>query len=110
MIVEITTRHTKASGVHEYAEQKANELGAAFPRIEHIQVVFDVQKHLHYAELIIRGKAHLDVEANGSADAFGPALDIACERALKQLRRFEDKIQEHRKRVKTPAVEENESI
>lgn len=110
MIVEITTRHTKAAGAQEYAEQQVRELNEAFPRIEHIQVVLDIQKHVHEAELIIRGKAHLDITATGTADAFGPAIDIAIDRASKQLRRFEDKIQEHRKRVKDKADEEHISI
>ncbi len=110
MIVEITTRHTKAAGAQDYAERKAQELGEAFPRIEHIQIVLDIQKHFHEAELIIRGKAHLDVAAKATADAFGAAIDIACERAEKQLRKFEDKLQEHRKRTKMPEDEENSAL
>jgi ribosomal subunit interface protein len=100
MIIEVTTRHTKVTGIQDYAEAKAQELGSAFPRIEHIQVVLDIQKHVHEAEFIIRGKHHLDVEAVGAADDFEPAIDAAHARAQRQLRKFEDRLQEHRKRYK----------
>ncbi len=98
MSVEVTVRHTTASGIQGYANEKAEGLMAEFPRIEHVHIILDVEKHRHVAECIIQAKKHVHVEASETSDNFKSSIDIAVERAERQLRKLEDRIQEHRGR------------
>jgi putative sigma-54 modulation protein len=93
---EVTVRHTHASGIQDYAREKADALREAFPRIEHVHIILDVEKHRHVAECIVQVKKHANIEADETSDNFKSAIDIAIERAERQLRKLEDRIQEHR--------------
>ncbi len=96
MSIEITVRHINASGIQEYAREKGEALAEAFPRIEHVHIILDVEKHRHVAECIVQAKRHVHVEASETSDNFRTAIDVAVEKAEKQLRKLEDRIQDHR--------------
>lgn len=97
MSIEVTVRHTHAmEDVNEYAERKAQDILNEFPRVEHVHVVLDVQKHLHIAELIVQAPHRVRVEAKESSDNMRVSVDAAVEKVEKQLRRHRDKVQDHK--------------
>ncbi len=99
MSIEVTTRHMNAPRAKDYAREKADKLVEQFPRIEHVHVILDVEKHRYDAEVVVQAKNHIRVEASETHDDMWVAIDVAVDRAEKQLRKLRDKVQEHRGRV-----------
>ncbi len=98
MSVEVTTRHMDAPGAKEHAQEKAESLMELFPRVEHVHVIHDKEKHRYEAEIVVQAKNHIRVEASESGDDMIAAIDVAADRAERQLRKLRDKVQDHRSR------------
>ena len=97
MSIEITARHmNSAPEAKAYAEDKANKLMELFPRVEHVHVILDVEKHRQEAEVVVQAKNHIRVEASETSDDLVNSVDVAFERAEKQLRKLREKVQDHR--------------
>ena len=97
MGIEITIRHIGVSGDgKEYARSKAEELMREFPNIENIHVIVDGHGHRKLAEIVVQGKPHLRIEASGAADEVLPAVDMALDKTVTQLRKAIKKVQNHR--------------
>lgn len=105
MPIEITARHmVGAEAAKKYAETRSEKLMEMFPRVEHVHVILDVEKHRHAAEVVVQGKNHVHVEAAENSDNMANSIDVAFERAEKQLRKLREKVQDHR--VKPGEIEE----
>jgi len=101
MAIEITARHLRISeGQQEFARSKADQLVAEFPKVEHVHVILDVQRHQFIAEFVVQHKALAKVEAREICDDLLAGIDIACEKVEKQLRKHRDKVvASHHQRV-----------
>lgn len=99
MSIKVTIRHMKAPDAKEYAQQKAEGLVDLFPRIEHVHMILNVEKRRHEAEVDIRAKNHIHIEASETQDDMTAAIDGAVERAERQMRKLRDKVQDHRVRA-----------
>lgn len=107
MSIEVTVRHMHgAPEAKSYAESKAERLMELFPRIEHIHVILDVEKHRQEAEILVQAKNHIRVEASETSDDLVNSVDVAFERAERQLRKLREKIQDHRVKPGEIAPEE----
>ncbi|HAS81417.1 MAG TPA: ribosome-associated translation inhibitor RaiA [Verrucomicrobia bacterium] len=105
MSIEVTVRHLDgAPGAKKYAEERAAKLMEMFPRVEHVHVILNVEKHRCIAEVVVQAKNHIHVEADETSDSLGNSMDVAFDRAEKQLRKLREKIQDHR--VKPGEIEE----
>jgi putative sigma-54 modulation protein len=101
MSIEVTGRHMHATQTtQEEARDRAKMLMDEFPMIEHIHVILDVEKHHKIAELVVRVKHHGIVEAKDTADDLIVALGMATDKIERQLRKFLDKIQDHKPAMK----------
>jgi ribosomal subunit interface protein len=88
MPIEVTIRHLNATqGLKEYAELRATKLMAAFPRVESVHVIVDVQRHLFEAEFVVQQKGLTAVGAKEHAASARAVIDTAAARAEKQLRK-----------------------
>lgn len=97
MAIEITARHmTGAEAPKQYAQERSEKLMGMFPRVEHVHVILNVEKHRHEAEVVVQAKNHIRIEADENSDDMANSIDVAFERAEKQLRKLREKIQEHR--------------
>lgn len=107
MAIEITGRHMDVSDtMKKYAEDKALALNEAFPRLENIHIIMDIQKFRHLAEVLVQG-AHLRVEAMEASESMYASLDTAFDKAERQIRRMREKIHDsHRARPSLPEVEQ----
>ena len=97
MKVNVTCRHmdlTDALRVH--AEGAVGDVLSNFPRIEHVHVILDVQRHIHLAEVIIQGKDRIRVEGKTESDDMYHSIDSAVDKAARQLRKHRDKSQDHK--------------
>lgn len=97
MSIEVTVRHMDgAEAARKYGQERSRKLMDMFPRIEHVHVILDVEKHLHLAEVVVQAKNHIHIEAEEKSDDMANSIDVAFERAEKQLRKLREKIQDHR--------------
>ena len=99
MAIEITSRHMHVSpDIQEYVRQSIERLIEHFPRVEHVHVILDHEKHLSIAEVVVQAKNHIRVEAKKSSKNIRMSFDDAANKVEKQLRRLRDKAQSHKVR------------
>ena len=96
MSIEVTARHLHATRIKAYATEKAQFLMDEFPRIEHIHVILDAEKHRKRAEVVLQAKDHIRIEADDEQDDLRAALDKAFDKTERQLRKKREKVQDHR--------------
>ena len=100
MSIEVTSRHIDAdSHDKEYALDLGERIVDHFPRVEHVHVIHDSQKHLYFAEMLVQAKDHIRVDAKERSVSIRTALDICCDKAERQFRKLRDKVQDHKARA-----------
>ena len=102
MPIDVTIRHldTDAS-LKAYAAARAEKLVEAFPKVESVHVIIDVQRHLYEAEFVVQQKGLTAVGAKEHASNARAVIDTAASRAEKQLRKtLSKKVQAHVRRQK----------
>jgi putative sigma-54 modulation protein len=93
MAIEITARHLRVSHEQQaFARERAEQLMAEFPKIEHVHVILDMQRHQFCAEFVVQHKALAKVEAKENCDDLIAGIDLAYEKVEKQLRKHRDKV------------------
>ncbi|MFZ4394054.1 MAG: ribosome hibernation-promoting factor, HPF/YfiA family [Kiritimatiellia bacterium] len=93
MAIEITARHLTINMEQQtFARDKAELLMAEFPKIEHVHVILDVQRHQFTAEFVVQHKALAKVEAKEVCDDLVAGIDLAYEKVEKQLRKHREKV------------------
>ncbi len=96
MQVHITGRHVEITdAIRDHIYDKIERTLAGFTRVENVSVILDLQKLVHYAEVIVKGK-DLDVEGHASEENMYTSIDLALVKTERQLRKLREKIQEHR--------------
>ncbi len=101
MAIEITSRHVELPGmIQDYARDKSQSLLDEFPRLEHVHMILDAQRHSNIAELVVQGKNRIRVEADDKADDIRTAIDAATHKVEKQLRKLRDKVTDHKVKAK----------
>ncbi|MBL7114704.1 MAG: ribosome-associated translation inhibitor RaiA [Kiritimatiellae bacterium] len=100
MSIEVTIRHMKVpKAIQSYVTDKMEALSESFPRIEHIHVILDHEKRSNVAEIVVKARNHIHIEAEESSENLRAAIDVATEKAERQLRKLRDKVQDHRPRA-----------
>ena len=101
MPIEVTDRSKAFDGdIRKYVESKCEGIIEDFPKIEHIHVVMDKEKHVMTAEVIIQAGNHARMEAEESSENIKTSINNALEKIERQLRKKYDKVREHRKAMK----------
>ena len=100
MSIEITIRHVETGNwLKEYVNTIAEKLMVDFPRVEHIHVILDGQRHVKTAEFVVQGKNHIRLEAREDAESMRAAIDQCGDKIEKQLRKSRDKVQHHKSHI-----------
>ena len=72
-----------------------------YPRIIDAQVILDVVKHRHRAEIILHCANHITIEADVECDDMYAAIDGVVSKVARQMRKFKTKLlRNHRPRGK----------
>ena len=109
MPIEVTARHMHVNvDVQDYAQRKATALADEFSRVEHIHVILDHQKRQNVAEIVVQAKNRIRLEASESSENMRASIDVAIEKAEKQLRKLRDKVQEHRVKPREVQTEDGQ--
>ena len=106
MPTEVTARHMHAADkIQDYAKRKAKRMLEAFPRIERIHVILNIEKYRNIAEVVVQARSHIRIEAEESSNKMRTSIDSAVEKIEKQLRKLRHKVQDHKSVMKHVAME-----
>ncbi|MEM7394361.1 MAG: ribosome-associated translation inhibitor RaiA [Verrucomicrobiota bacterium] len=106
MQIAVTGRHMDLSEeVKNYALEKVEHALRDFPRVLHVHVILDVQKHRQKAEIVVQAKNHINLEADDESDNMYASIDAAVDRTAKQLRKLRDKVQHHKSQERIAEID-----
>ena len=96
MEIRITGKNIAVTdGVKEWVDRKVSKLEKYAPRLVESHVILKKEKHFYVAEVTTLAK-HLRVYGEGrDKENLYTAIDWACDRVVKQLKKFREKIKSH---------------
>jgi putative sigma-54 modulation protein len=96
MQINITARHLKLSpAISDYVQKKLEKANRFLDHLIWAQVVLDVSKQRHSAEIIIHAAGHTFTAKEESVDLYA-AIDLASDNLDEQLRRYKERKRERR--------------
>lgn len=102
MHINMTARHLElTSALADYVQKKVERAQRYFNHLIWAQVILDVQKHRHMAEVIIHGTGHT-LRAKQEAGDLYAAIDVAMDKMDKQVKRFKERLKVHHRGEATP--------
>ena len=91
--VQVTGRHVSVTeAIKAYAGSKIEHIHLDYPRIIDVQVILDVEKHRHNAEMILHCNNHITIEASHECDDMYAAIDGVVSKVARQMRKFKTKL------------------
>jgi putative sigma-54 modulation protein len=96
--IKISVRHGQLSeDVQEHIRQKADKLNHLFDRLTMIQVTIDLKKEGKSVEFLVQAEHKHDFVAREEHAQVLGAVDLALDKIQMQLRRYKQRIQDHRR-------------
>ena len=100
MHIEISTRHGGLGPEQQtYLHDKAEKLLKYFGRLMQIEVEVEHLKHSWQVEIFVSAEHKHDFVAREEAATPEVAMDLCIHKVEQQLRRYKEKVQEHRDAV-----------
>jgi putative sigma-54 modulation protein len=98
--IKVTGRHVSVTQpIKDYAATKIEHLHLDYPRIIEAHVILDVEKHRHFAEIILHCNNHITIEASHECDDMYASIDGVAAKIAQQMRKYKTKIlKSHRPR------------
>ncbi len=99
MQVKISARHGHlAEPTQQFLREKAEKLLRYFERLTLIEVTVDLENDLKTVELVVSAEHKHDFVARETHSDVLAAMDLALDKLERQIRRYKEKIQDHRRR------------
>jgi putative sigma-54 modulation protein len=103
--IKISVRHGHLSDTNQqFIRDKAEKLLHFFERLTMIQVTVDLRKDQKWVEFLVQAEHKHDFVAQDSHHDLLAAVDLVLDKLEGQLRRYKEKIQDHRRRLSTGEV------
>ena len=98
--IQVTGRHVSVTEpMKDYAIKKVEGLHLDYPRIIEAQIILDVQKYRHTAEVILFCANHITIEADAETTDMYASIDEVMNKIAQQMRKYKTKImRQHRPR------------
>ena len=98
--IKVTGRHVSVTDpIKDYAVKKVEGLHLDYPRIIEAQVILDVQKYRHLAEVILHCANHITIEATAESTDMYASIDEVMAKIAQQMRKYKTRImRQHRPR------------
>jgi putative sigma-54 modulation protein len=98
--IQVTGRHVAVTEpIVEYARKKVESLHLDYPRIIDAQVILDVEKYRHIAEVVLHCCNHITIDASAETSDLYASIDEAVGKIAQQMRKHKTKImRQHRPR------------
>ena len=106
MQIKISVRHGHLNGDSQtYIQEKAEKLLHFFDRLTLIEVTVDLsKKESKFVEFVVQAEHKHDFVARERHPDVLAAVDLAVDKLALQLRRYKEKIQDHRRTPSTGEV------
>jgi putative sigma-54 modulation protein len=100
--IQVTGRHVSITeAIKNYAHSKVEHIHLDYPRIIEAHIILDVEKHRHFAEMVLHCSNHITIEASHECDDMYAAIDGVIAKITRQMRKFKTKLlRNHRPRGK----------
>ena len=99
MNTAITGRHMEMTdALRAYIENGLRKLESHFDKVLDADVVLTVEKHRHIAEIVTQVPHHGQIESKVEKNDMYAAIDEAVEHTARQLRKWADRVHEHKGR------------
>jgi ribosome hibernation promoting factor len=86
--IQVTGRHVSVTAaMKEYCRRKVSTLHLDYPKIIEVQVILDVQKFRHQAEVILHCSNHITLEASATSNDMYASIDQVVLRIARQMRK-----------------------
>ena len=103
--IKISARHGHLNEAAQvFIQEKAKKLTRLFERLTMIEVTVDMHNGTSAVEFVVQAEHKHDFVAREKAAELVPAVDLAMAKIEGQLRRYKEKIQDHRRRLSTGEV------
>jgi len=97
MIVNVTGRHVEITDVlRDHVHGRLEHALAGFPRVESAHVILMLEEYRQIAEIVLQAPNHVRVDAREESDDMYLSIDAAVEKAVKQVRKWQDRVQDHK--------------
>ena len=98
--VKVTGRNVSITeAIKNYSVSKVENLHLDYPRIIEAHVILDVEKHRHFAEVVLHCNNHITIEASEETDDMYASIDGVISKIARQMRKYKTKIlRNHRPR------------
>lgn len=91
--VQVTGRHVSVTeSMKDYAIGKIEHLHLDYPKIIDAQVILDVNKHRHHAEVILFCANHITIEASEETDDMYASIDGVMAKIGRQMSKYKTRI------------------
>jgi putative sigma-54 modulation protein len=113
--IKISARHGHlAKATQEYIQEKAEKLLRFFERLTLIEVTVDLKNEMKVVEFLVSAEHKHDFVAREVNSDILAAVDLVMDKLERQLSRYKEKLQDHRRRPPTseiagaPSIEESD--
>jgi putative sigma-54 modulation protein len=101
--IQVTGRHVSVTDpMKEYCRRRLAGLHLDYPKIIEVQIIMDVQKYRHMAEVILHCSNHITLEATAVSDDMYASVDEVVDKIGRQMRKYKTRLmRKHRPRKDT---------
>jgi putative sigma-54 modulation protein len=98
--IQVTGRHVSVTdAIKEYCRRRLACLHLDYPKIIEVQILLDVEKYRHTAEVILHCSNHITLEASAESDDMYASIDQVVDKIARQMRKYKTRLmRKHRPR------------
>jgi putative sigma-54 modulation protein len=94
--IQVTGRHVSVTdAMKEYCQRRLACLHLDYPKIIEVQVILDVEKYRHTAEVILHCSNHITLEASAESDDMYASIDQVVDKIARQMRKYKTRLMRH---------------
>ena len=94
--IQVTGRHVSVTdAMKEYCRRRLACLHLDYPKIIEVQVILDVEKYRHTAEVILHCSNHITLEASAESDDMYASIDQVVDKIARQMRKYKTRLMRH---------------
>ena len=94
--IQVTGRHVSVTeAMKEYCRRRLACLHLDYPKIIEVQIILDVQKYRHTAEVILQCSNHITLEASVESDDMYASVDEVVDKIARQMRKYKTRLMRH---------------
>lgn len=105
MDIIFTGRHEYVdSNAKSYVEKKLERTIRNIPKVTSVHVIIDSERFNHKVEIVVHVN-HQRLRAADKSEDLMASIDLVLDKLSRQLKKYKDKLQAHRKRVRLSTLE-----